>query len=172
MRASLAPFLAVTALLLLAAAPVEAGSEIDGVADKLVYDFCPRFLSEEFPLTGNSELAKLGFSEKIESRQHPQFGLMQVVSAERSDGGLAFGGASGTICSVVISGPNRAAALAALRTGIPDEFKPASLPIPAVAGVTIQTLKAPVDDQFIYLQLIEAGGPTPAVIAQLFVMEE
>jgi hypothetical protein len=38
--------------------------------------------------------------------------------------------------------------------------------------VTVETFKAPVDGQVLVVQLIEAGGATPSVSAQLFGMAE
>ena len=37
-------------------------------------------------------------------------------------------------------------------------------------GVAVETFKAPVDGQMLVLELIEAGGATPSVSAQLFGM--
>jgi hypothetical protein len=41
-----------------------------------------------------------------------------------------------------------------------------------VPGLTVETFKAPVDGQQLYVQLVQAGGLTPTVSAQLFAMEQ
>jgi hypothetical protein len=51
------------------------------------------------------------------------------------------------------------------------DFKPAPSAA-APAGITIETFKAPVEGQFLNVQLIQGGGPTPMVSAQLYATEE
>jgi hypothetical protein len=98
-----------------------------------------------------------------------------MVTARRSDGEIAFGGAAGKVCTVVVGGDRRSAALAKLReamswTGL--DFKPTPPMGANIPGVSVDTFKAPVEGQFLVLQLIEAGGPTPTVMAQLFATNE
>ena len=157
-----------------AAAEVRA-QPIEEAAADLAYGFCPLFLAEEFQLT-SPELAARGFGRAVERRQHPQLGEMSMVTASRPDGELVFGGVAGRTCTVAIRGANRAAALARLRrdmgtSGFP--FRSTPNLTADVPGLTVETFKAPVEGVgMLYVQLIQMGGPTPTVTAQLFAMEE
>ncbi|RYD55919.1 MAG: hypothetical protein EOP60_05535 [Sphingomonadales bacterium] len=159
-----------------AASAQDAEKPIDEIAADLAYGFCPLFLADQLALTGNPQLAALGFDAKVQKLPHPRFGEFEQIGLKRADGEIGFGGAAGKACNVVVMGPKREAALARLRssmrlTGL--DFKPATnVKTPAITGVTIETFKAPVEGQFLYVQLIQAGGPTPMVSAQLFGMEE
>ena len=144
------------------------------IAADLAYGFCPLFLADSFPLTA-PQLAERGFAPAVARQQNPRFGEIRMVTAKRADGEVAFGGAAGKVCSVVVSGAKRGAALAKLRetmswTGL--DFKPAPHTGAAIPGVKVDTFKAAVDGRFLYVQLIETGGPIPAVSAQLFAMKE
>jgi hypothetical protein len=173
----LRPLLAAACALLL---PAAAGAQdpprppIAESAADLAYGYCPLYLAEQFSLTG-PELARHGFAQKVETQQDPRFGEMRLVSAKRDDGELIFGGAAGKTCTVIISGPQREAALSKLRetmgfTGL--SFQPVPHTGAQIEGIKVETFKAPVERQFLYVQLIEAGGATPMVSAQLFGMEE
>ncbi|HYG48659.1 MAG TPA: hypothetical protein VD846_12060 [Allosphingosinicella sp.] len=142
------------------------------IAADLAYGFCPLFLADSFPLTA-PQLAERGFSPTVAKQNDPRFGEIRMVAAKRADGEVAFGGAAGKVCTVVVTGDRRGAALSRLRetmawTGL--DFKPAPHTGAAIPGVTVETFKAPVDGQMLYVQLIQAGGPTPSVMAQLFGM--
>ena len=168
--------LAVAAALLAAGAapaqPREYGYE--EIASDLAYGFCPLFLAGSFPLTA-PQLAERGFGSTVVTQQHPRFGALSMVSAKRADGDISFGGVAGKVCTVIAMGDKRTAALGKLRetmswTGL--DFKPTPHKGAQIPGVAIETFKAPVDGQMLYVQLIEAGGATPSVIAQLFAMAE
>jgi hypothetical protein len=144
------------------------------IAADLAYGFCPLFLADSFSLTA-PELAERGFAPAVARQQNPRFGEIRMVTARRSDGEVSFGGAAGKACNVVVTGEKRAAALGKLReamswTGL--DFKPAPHRGATISGVKVETFKAAVDGQFLYVQLIETGGPVPAVSAQLFAMKE
>lgn len=148
--------------------------EVAEIAGDLAYGFCPLFLANSFPLT-DPRLAERGFSPAIAKQPNPRFGELQMVNAKRADGEVAFGGVPGKICTVVVTGDKRSAALVKLReamswTGL--DFKPAPHTGAKLPGVTVETFKAPVDGQVLVLQLIEAGGATPSVAAQMFGMAE
>ena len=148
--------------------------ELAEIASDSAYGFCPLFLADQFPLT-DARLAERGFSAAIARQPNPRFGELQMVAAKRADGEVAFGGVPGKICTVVVTGEKRGAALAKLRetmswTGL--AFKPAPHTGAKLPGVKVETFKAPVDGQFLVVQLIESGGATPAVSAQLFGMAE
>ncbi|HEX8224376.1 MAG TPA: hypothetical protein VF605_11225 [Allosphingosinicella sp.] len=148
--------------------------DVAEIAGDLAYGFCPLFLANAFPLT-DPRLAERGFSAAVAKQPNARFGELQMVNAKRADGEVAFGGVPGRICTVVIVGDKRSAALARLReakawTGL--DFKPAPHTGAKLPGVTVETFKAPVDGQVLVLQLIEAGGATPSVSAQLFGMAE
>jgi hypothetical protein len=166
---------AACALLLSPAASAQPRTyEVAEIAGDLAYGFCPLFLADSFPLT-DPRLAERGFSPAIARQPNPRFGELQMVNAKRADGEVAFGGVAGRICTVVVTGDKRAAALAKLReamswTGL--DFKPAPHTGAKLPGVTVETFKAPVDGQVLVLQLIEAGGATPSVAAQMFGMAE
>jgi hypothetical protein len=167
--------LTAAALLLPAAASAQgADKPIDEIAADLAYGYCPLYLAGQFALEGNPQLAGLGFAAKVEKRQHPRFGEFEQVSLKRADGEIGFGGAARKACNVVVIGAKREAALARLRSSMSLmglEFKPAPSS-PAPAGITIETFKAPVEGQFLNVQLIQGGGPTPMVSAQLYATEE
>jgi hypothetical protein len=140
------------------------------IASDLAYGVCPLFLAGRFPLTA-PVLAQQGFGTAIQKRSHPSFGELQMVVARRNDGEIGFGGAAGKVCVVVATGGKREAALAKLRgnmfaTGF--AFEPVPHSGPEFPDMTVETFRAPVKDQAIYLQLIQARGATPSVTAQIF----
>lgn len=147
---------------------------IDEIAADLAYGFCPLFLAGQFSLTG-PELAQRGFGKTVMKQPHPRVGEMSLVGARLPDGEIAFGGAAGKACTVVVTGAKRPAVLARLRSSMAFmglDFKPTPAPGPALAGATVETFKAPVDGQMLYVQLVQSGGATPAVTAQLFAMDK
>lgn len=152
---------------------------IDEIAADLAYGFCPLFLAGQFSLTG-PELAERGFGKTVTRQPHPRVGEMSLVEAKLPDGQIAFGGAAGKACTVMVSAPKstRDAVLARLRTSMAFmglDFKPAESPgpsVPALAGAAIETFRAPVDNQFLYLQHIHMAGPAGPVAAQLFAMDK
>ena len=166
---------AACALLLPSAASAQPRSyEVAEIAGDLAYGFCPLFLANAFPLT-DPRLAERGFSPAIAKQPNARFGELQMVNAKRADGEVAFGGVPGKICTVVVIGDKRAAALARLRESmswIGLDFKPAPHTGAKLPGVAVETFKAPVDGQVLVVQLIEAGGATPSVSAQLFGMAQ
>jgi hypothetical protein len=161
-------------LLSTASSAQEREFSIEEIAADLAYGFCPLFLAGQFSLTG-PELAERGFGTTIAKQPHPRVGEMSLVSAKRADGEVAFGGASGKACTVIVTGPKREAVLARLRdnmafTGLP--FEPTANVGPELPGVTVETFKAPIEAQMLYVQLAQTGGPQPAVAAQLFAMDK
>jgi hypothetical protein len=163
----------------LLASPAAAAQErvvpLAEIASDLAYGYCPLFLAGQFPLTGNPKLTAFGFGSVIEKRQDARFGEYQTVTLKRADGEVAFGGASGKACSVVIAGAQRQAALAKLRetmSWMGLDFKPVPNAAAAPAGVTVETFRAPVDAQFLNVQLIQIAGATPAVVAQLYATDK
>jgi hypothetical protein len=144
------------------------------IASDLAYGFCPLFLAGQFPLN-SPQLAERGFATAVQKQQDPRYGELQMVTLERADGEIVFGGAAGKVCSVILGGGKRGAALAKLRetmswTGL--DFKPAANHVAAPAGVKLETFRADSGGQALYVQLIEAEQPAPMVIAQLFVMDK
>jgi hypothetical protein len=170
--------LAAALLLLL---PVAASAQpvreqpIDEVAADLAYGFCPLFLAGQFSLTG-PELEARGFGKSVVRQPHPRVGEMSLVEARLPDGQIAFGGAAGKACTVIVSAPKstQGAVLARLRSSMAFmglDFKPAASPgpsVPILAGSTVETFRAPVEKQFLYLQHIQMTGPAGPVVAQLF----
>lgn len=169
--------LAAAACLLLPPAAASAQDRqwpIEEIASDLAYGFCPLYLAGQFSLTA-PELAERGFGPNVQKQPHPRVGEMSIVSAKHADGEIAFGGAPGKACTVVVAGPKREAALARLRetmawTGL--DFQPAANPGPDLAGVKVETFKAPVEAQMLYVQLVQADAPVPTVAAQLFAMDK
>ena len=171
----LRPLLAAACAVLLPAAAGAQAREYSAeeIASDLAYGFCPLFLAGQFPLT-SPQLAERGFGPAIQKQPHPRVGEMSLVSAKRADGEIAFGGAQGKVCTVVVMGEKRDAALAKLRetmswTGL--NFEPTPHTGPQIPGVSVETFKAPVEGQFLHVQLIQASGPTPMVSVQLFATE-
>jgi hypothetical protein len=147
---------------------------IDEIAADLAYGFCPLFLAGQFPLT-SPELAERGFGPKIVKQPNPRVGEMSLVSAVRPDGEVAFGGASGKACTVIVSGPKREAVLARLRDNMSYmglDFQPTANIGAELPGARVETFRAPVEGQILYLQLIQASAPQPTVVAQLFAMDK
>lgn len=152
---------------------------IDEIAADLAYGFCPLFLAGKFSLTG-PELEERGFGKTIVRRPHPRVGEISLVEAKLPDGQIQFGGAAGKACTVIVSAPRstRAAVLATLRSNMTFmglDFKPAESPgpsVPGLAAATIETFRAPVENQFLYLQHIQMDEPAGLVVAQLFVTDK
>src|SRR5688572_25253996 len=92
---------------------------IDEVAADLAYGFCPLFLAGQFSLTG-PELEARGFGKTIARQPHPRVGEMSLVEAKLPDGQVAFGGAAGKACTVIVTAPKstRGAVLARLRSSM------------------------------------------------------
>lgn len=154
--------------------PFDAPRPIDEDAADLAYGFCPLYLAGQFSLTGPL-LESRGFGKTIEKQPHPRVGEMEMVSSKRADGEIGFGGAAGKACTVVVTGPKRDAALARLRKSMAFmglDMQPTANPGPAVPGVAVETFKAPVEGQMLYVQLVQASSPVPVVAAQLFVMDK
>lgn len=171
---------ALAAALAFAAAPTPAAAQlrdqpIDEIAADLAYGFCPLLLAGQFSLTG-PELAQRGFGKSIIKQPHPRIGEMSLVEAKLPDGQVQFGGAAGKACTVVVSAPKstRTAVIGRLRSNMAYmglDFKPAASPgpsVPALKGATIETFRAPVEKQFLYLQHIQMDEPAGIVVAQLF----
>jgi hypothetical protein len=105
---------------------------------------------------------------------------MSLVEARLPDGRIEFGGAAGKACTVVVHAPRstRAAVLARLRSNMAFmglDFKPAASPgpsVPALKGATIETFRAPVEKQFLYLQHVQMDDPPGIVVAQLFATDK
>jgi hypothetical protein len=160
-------------LLPAAAAAQDVQRPIEEDAADLAYGFCPLYLAGRFSLTG-PELEARGFGKAIQKQPHPRVGEMELVSANRADGELAFGGAVGKACTVVVAGAKREAALARLRDSMAFmglDFAATPNVGPELAAMSVETFKAPVDGQILYVQLVRTGAPVPVVAAQLFVMD-
>jgi hypothetical protein len=154
--------------------PFDAQRPIDEVAADLAYGYCPLYLAGQFTLTGPL-LESRGFGKTIARQPHPRVGQMEMVTSKRPDGELGFGGAVGKACTVVVTGPKREAALARLRKNMAYmglDMKPVANPGPAVRGLVVETFKAPVEAQMLYVQLVQGRTPQPTVAAQLFVMDK
>jgi hypothetical protein len=173
----LRPLLAAAcALLVPAAAGAQAPAQppiVESAAD-LAYGFCPLFLAGKFSLTG-PELARHGFDPAVQTQQHPRYGEIRTVWATRGDGELSFGGVPGKVCNVVVLGPEREAALLRLREDLPFMGLP-FVPTPhtgeQIEGAAVETFKAPVKGQFLYVQLIRTSAPLPALSVQLFATDK
>jgi len=169
--------LIVAAQSLASAAPASAQPREYGFAEiaaDMAFGFCPLFLAGQFPLT-SPELAARGFAAEIQKQANSRVGELQVVSVKRAEGEITFGGAPAKVCTVVIMGSGRDAALAHLREAMSYgglDFKPVAHNGPQIEGLTVEAFKAPIEGQFLNLQLIRGGGPTPMVMAQMYVTEE
>lgn len=146
-----------------ATAQLEGQRPIDEEAADLAYGYCPLYLAGRFSLTGPL-LESYGFGKTIQKQPHPRVGEMEMVTSKRSDGELAFGGAAGKACTVVVSGPQREAALARLRTSMAFmglDMKPAANPGPDVTGVAVETFKAPMPMGVRYCTCSSFGRQSP-----------
>lgn len=162
---------------LLLAAPAAAQPRHYGfeeIATDLAYGFCPLFLAGQFRLD-SPQLAERGFAKEVGRQAHPRFGELQMVGAKLPEGEIAFGGAPGKICTVVAGGDKRQAVLTKLResmswTGL--DFKPVPNAGAKVPGVIVETFRAPVEAQALYVQLVQTSGATPSVMVQMFAMAQ
>lgn len=172
----LRPLAAAACLLLLPTAGSAQARQwpIEEMAADLAYGFCPLYLAGQFPLTA-PELAERGFGPKVTKAPHPRVGEMSLVGAQLPDGQITFGGAPGKACTVLVNGARRDAALARLRASMSFmglDFQPTANPGADLPGVKVETFKAPVDGQMLYLQLVQTAEPSPTVAAQLFAMDK
>ncbi|MEI9850988.1 MAG: hypothetical protein WDN24_09175 [Sphingomonas sp.] len=148
---------------------------IDETAADLAYGLCPLYLAGQLELT-SSEVSERGFGPKIETVQNARFGEMRLVYAKLADGEIGFGGAPQKTCSVIVFGPKREDALAALHTNMAYmgfDFAVDPTNTGDRNGAQLETFKAKLDDtNFFYVQLIQSATPAPMVTAQLFVMDQ
>ena len=145
---------------------------VEEIAADMAYGFCPLYLAEQFPLTGNFELQQRGFGEDIRRTPDARFGELEQVTAVRPDGNVAFGGVAGKVCSVTLTGVDFDAVLDRLRSdmafmGLAFEPDPANTGDRGFAKLA--SFKAPVGEQVLHVQLARVSNPAPAVVAQLFV---
>lgn len=148
---------------------------VEEITADLIYGFCPLYLSSQFPLTGNPMLAERGFGEEILKTPNPRFGELEQVTAVKPDGNVAFGGVPGKVCNVTVTGANFDTVLAKLHSDMGFmglEFQPDPANTGDRGSAKLETFKAPVDGQFLYLQLVRVSGDEPAVAAQMFGMHE
>lgn len=167
--------LAVAALVLSPAVSAQdAGKPIDEVATTLAYGFCPLFVDAGFSLESNAALSSMGFEGKPEAGKDERFGDIETLTAKRTDGGLTFGGKLGKFCSVVVTGPQRIAALAKLRAMMPRmglDLK--SQGTRDLGEMKLETFKGPFGDKFLTVLLLDANAAqSPATVAQLIVTTE
>jgi hypothetical protein len=147
---------------------------IEESAADLAFGYCPLFLADKFSLTG-AELKKHGFGTDISKVVHPTHGELTTVSSRRPDGEILFGGQAGRVCTVTIAGSKHGSALAKLRTSMSFmgvNMKPVKSPASVPPVLTIESFRGAVGEQFLNLQLLTVGGPTPAVMTQMFVTGE
>ncbi|HEX8300236.1 hypothetical protein [Sphingomonas sp.] len=148
---------------------------IEEVTADLAYGYCPLYLGGQFAITGNPVLKAFGFGEKISTQQHAR-GEIKAVGAKRPDGELNFGGVKDQVCQVMMAGPKRAAAWDMLHKNMAFlgfDFKANPTNTGVRNGAKVETYKALVGKQFLYVQLIEATiTGIPTVIAQIFVMDQ
>jgi hypothetical protein len=167
--------------LIAAALLVSAGASAQGnvrpidetVAD-LVYGLCPLFLAGQIPL-GDARLVDRGFSAKVETAAGTRFGEIQVVKASLNDGEITFGGAPGTVCGVTAEGAKTDAVMAVLKKNMSFaglHFQPVADTSGAPPSIRVETFRAPVDNRFLYLQLLRTEMPKPIISAQLFAMDK
>ena len=173
MRASL--LAAAAALLVASPAAAQPGQYgFEEIASDLVWGFCPLFLADRFALDG-PELAERGFDKAVQKQPHPRFGELHLVGLKRAEGEIGFGGAPGQFCTAVVAGGSRESTLKKLRetmswTGL--NFAPTPHTGAQIPGTSVEAFKAAADSQFLYVQLIQAGGPKPVLIVQMFAMGE
>lgn len=148
---------------------------IEEIAADLAYGFCPLYLAGQFPLTGNPMLDERGFGEDINRTPDARFGELEQVTAIRPDGNIAFGGVTDKVCSVTVTGADFETVSARLRSDMAFmglDFQPDTANSGDRGFAKLETFKAPVDGQMLYVQLAQTTGPEPALVAQLFGMAE
>jgi hypothetical protein len=146
------------------------------LAVDLAYDKCPKLHDNEIKLDG-PEIKALGFVEATETRQHSRVGSIQTVSLKRGDSEIVIGTATeSTFCQVMVLGPQRVAAHAALRSnldqlGIDFTSDPASSTSNEYS--TVEGLNAKLDGMIVGVQFINGSGPSGQMAAfQIFAMDQ
>ena len=143
----------------------------DEVAADASYGLCPLFLAGQFQLSDNSMLAERGFGDKVTRTPNARFGEVVQVTRKANDGTVTFGGVSGKVCAVTITGANLDKIYLRLRkdkalTGI--AFLPDSGQSGQKGAALIEAFKAQVEEQKLNLLLIRIKQPTPMIVVQLF----
>ncbi|MDO9369964.1 MAG: hypothetical protein Q7T68_15465 [Sphingopyxis sp.] len=147
------------------------------LAVDLAYDKCPKLHDDEIKLDG-PEIKALGFVKAPETRQHPRVGPIQIVSLTRGDSEIVIGTATeSTFCQVMVIGPQRVAAHAALRSNL-DRLGIDFAPDPASSSSnehsTVESFNAkPEEGVTVGAQFINASGPRGQMAAfQIFAMDQ
>jgi hypothetical protein len=148
---------------------------VDEIAADLSYGYCPQYLAGSFALENNATLDNLGFAASVVKKQHPRFGEVEMRSLDKADGGFAFGGASGKLCTVVAGGADLAKILQRWRHDMPMMgiafTADAGNPSKPTVGLTAELYKGRLESgEMISIQLINAGSN--AAIFQLFLSDE
>jgi len=159
----------------LSAATMQQASLAELAVD-LAYDKCPKLNDDEIRLDG-AEMKALGFVEALESRQHPRVGSIQIVGFKRGDSEIVIGtGSETTYCQVMVIGPQRVAAHAALRSNL-DQLGIDFAPDPAISTSNeysaVEGLSAKLDGMIVSVQFINGSGSGGQVAAfQIFAMDQ
>ncbi|KTE80450.1 hypothetical protein ATE72_17835 [Sphingopyxis sp. HXXIV] len=158
------------------AATVQEASLAELAVD-IAYDKCPKLHDDEIKLDG-PEIKALGFVGAPETRQHPRVGAMQILSLKRGDGEIVIGAATETaFCQVMVLGPQRETAHAALRANLGRlgiDFSPDPASSSANEYSTVEGLSArPEEGVTVGVQFINASGPRGQMAAfQVFITDQ
>lgn len=177
MRRSLSLWACATGGLMLAASPASAQwgertFSIQEIAADLAYGFCPLYLSSQFPLTDNPMLAERGFGKEVTRSPDVRFGEVEQVKAVKPDGTAAFGGVSGQVCNVTITGADGDAVLARLKSNMPFLGIPMQ-PDATHSGEQVEAFKGAIQEgQVLHIQLARTGDAGKTIVAQLYVTPE
>lgn len=152
-----------------------APKSIEDIASELAFKSCPPFLNGKLALNDNAALAEMGFTAKGAKEVDALFGDVEIVTAERSDGTLMFGGRPQKGCRVLVFGSQRSAALNRLRSGISSvnaNFKADPSKTGDRGPLKVETYVAPVGGNELYIELVDHGESAPLVSYGLFMMRK
>ncbi|NIJ22380.1 hypothetical protein FHS95_004095 [Sphingomonas naasensis] len=150
---------------------------VEGIVGDLAYGYCPMYLAGEFPLVGNDQLKKLGFTGAPNSTSSPGVGSLTFVSQKRDGITITFGGVPDQLCQINIVGPGAPSVLEKVRAKLsllPYDFKPDPANSGTQANGSAEQLVAKVDDKTVlrvaFIRTTVEGSPTTSIM--LYFMDQ
>lgn len=145
---------------------------LENLAYSLAYVQCPKFLSGQFPLTGNPRLEEDGFKGPVRTQQHDRFGELKHVTQTQGELTLAFGGQVGKICQLLLVGEGSAKVLASVRARVSPNLKPDPSETSTQAdGSRVETLMARVNDKTVLKVQFLSRGLLPMAGFNMFMTD-
>ena len=170
--------LAAAMLLVAPAATAQSVPEtVDGIVADLAYGYCPLYIAGEFPLVGNDQLQKLGFTGAPDSIPNQRFGSLTFVSQKRDGVEMSFGGVPDQVCQINVIGAGAPTVLDKVRAKLsllPYDFEPDAANSGTQANGSAETMMAKVDDKTVmrvaFVRGTVQGSPIAGIM--LYFMEQ